>query len=80
MARLRPATADASAPSAPRRLSNAGVGWPLASRPTATGISFCDTALSAARAATDVTCAASRRGEAKAVTTASVVANPCALS
>ncbi len=80
MARLRPGTAEASAPSAPRRLSSAGVGWPEASSPTATGISFCETALSAARPATCVRCAARRRGEAKGVSTEPASARPWATS
>ena len=41
--RLSCGTTDASAPSAASFLSNAGVGAPSAVRPTATGMSFCDT-------------------------------------
>ncbi|MNZ98634.1 hypothetical protein D3C78_1179270 [compost metagenome] len=62
--RCRPATADASAPRAASFLSSAGVAWPSAVRPTVAGMSFCDTALSAAWGATSVMCAARRRGEA----------------
>ena len=64
IARLRCGTTEASAPIACSFFSRAGVGWPAASRPTLTGMSFCDTALSAACDATAVTCAASRRGDA----------------
>ena len=77
-ARLRPATADASAPRAWSFFSNAGVAAPVASRPTATGMSFCETALSAAWALTPLTCTAKRRGEAKSVTAASAPARPWA--
>ena len=55
---------EASAPSAASFLSSAGVALPVASRPTATGISLCSTGLSAATSATSVTWAARRRGEA----------------
>ena len=64
MARLSCGTAEASAPSAFSRLSKAGVALPLASSPTLTGMSFCETALSVACAATWVMWAASLRGEA----------------
>src|SRR4051812_39323720 len=80
MARFRFFTADASAPRACSFFSSAALALPAASRPTLTGISFCDTALSAPCAATPVMCAASRRGEAKAVSFESPVARPCAFS
>jgi len=62
--RWRAGTALASAPRAASFFSSAGVGWPSAARPTDTGMSFCDTALSAAWGSTAVMCAARRRGEA----------------
>src|SRR6185369_7777333 len=80
MARLRPGTADASAPSDCSFFSNAGVALPEASRPTLTGMSFCDTDLSAAWVATCVTCAASRRGEAKEASCDCAEASPCSFN
>src|SRR5574343_124910 len=79
-ARLSCGTTEASAPSAASFLSSAGVGEPSAASATATGISFCCTARSAARAATPPTCTARRRGEAKALTAASAAARPWACS
>src|SRR6218665_4026980 len=79
-ARRSAATAAAgsqiSAPSACSFLSSAGLGWPAASSPTATGISFCCTARSGARSATALTWAARRRGAASGVTTDAVLARP----
>ena len=77
-ARFKAGTTLASWPSAASFFSSAGVGAPLASSATATGISFCCTAWSAALSATPRTCTASRRGDANGVTTASAAARPWA--
>ena len=79
-ARCSVGTAAASSPSAASFFSSAAVGWPLASSPTATGISFCRCAWSAARAATCVMCTARRRGVANGVTAALEPLRPCACS
>ena len=60
----RPGTALASAPKDCSFFSKAGVAFPLASKPTATGISFWETALSAACAATATMWTPRRRGDA----------------
>ena len=69
ISRLSCGTAEASKLKPPKRFNKAGVALPSASKPTVTGISFCDICLSAATAATFVICAAKRRGDAKAVVT-----------
>ena len=58
-------TTLASAPRLASFFSNAGVGEPSADKPTATGISLTDWALSGATGSTWLMCAARRRGEAK---------------
>ena len=78
-ARLSRGSTAASRPRAASFLSRAGVAWPSAERATLTGMSLWDTGLSAAWAATCVTCTARRRGEANAVVRLSPVARPWAL-
>ena len=76
ISRLSCGTAEASKLKPPKRFNKAGVALPSASKPTVTGISFCDICLSFATAETAVMCAAKRRGDAKAVATESLVAKP----
>ena len=74
--RIRRSGARSAKPSAARRFSRAGVGAPDASSPTATGISFCRSGLSSARAATAAMWTASRRGVAYGVTAVSAAHKP----
>ena len=70
-------TAASSKPMPFKRLIRAGVALPFASKPTLTGISFCEICLSLACASMEVMCAAKRRGVAKEVTMELSVDKPC---